>query len=240
MANNNNNEVDNMTTNNNMDAMNKQMMQQFKSMMNTPIMKKAMLQAEKMMAESKQKLDSEKGLEAIHKEAITKFMMGNPSDRGRNFLHVVDGTLLRVVTDERSIVKDVSPVKNFESLEMNERAYLYENDKALYKKLQVDAYSPNITDRVVNLMALEGDCMKAYFDIEVSNPSKPTLSNMPLGGIEASEVLANYTKDKEAYNTAKASYLSEVEMYQKGEIHNNLRECQDRIVDIELELKGEA
>jgi hypothetical protein len=238
--NNNNNEVANMVNTNNNDAMNKQMMQQFKQMMRSPIMKKAMLQAEKMMAESKQKLDFEKGLAKVHQDNIQRFVGGNPSDRDKKVLRVIDGNLVRVTTDSRSICKSIEAIKSFEELDTMERSYLYENNKPLYKKLQMDAYTPNVDGRLIDLLSLEGECMLEYFDIEASCPSKPSLQGVPLVGGTASELMANYTKAKADYETAKANYMKDIEAYQDGVMHSNLRDCQDRIDTLEKELKGEA
>lgn len=230
-----NNEV----VNNNMDATNKELMKQFRQMMNSPIMKKAMLQAEKIMAESQKKLDFEKGMAKVHQDSIARFVGGKPSDRDTKVLRIVDGNIIRVTTDARSICKDISAIKSFEELDTMERSFLYENHKTLYKKLQMDAYSPNIDDKLINLLALEGDCMLEYFDIEASNPLKPSYSGMALGSTESLDKASNYTKDKEAYETAKANYLKDMDAYANGEMHQNLRECEDRIDTLEKEVRGE-
>jgi hypothetical protein len=221
------------------DMVSMQMMKEFRAMMNTPLMKKARLQAEKLIAESQAKLDFEKGLEAVHKDAISRFVGGKPSDRGVKVLRVIDGNLIRVSTDERSICKNIEAIKTFEELDTMERSFLYENHKTLYKKLQMDAYAPVIDDKLINLLALEGECMLEYFDIEISNPLKPSLEKMPLGSATASEVLDNYNKQKSDYETAKANYLKDMEAYTNGEMHKNLRECQDRIDTLEKEIRGE-
>lgn len=215
-----------------------QMMQQFKSMVKqSPLMRRALKEAEKFIQQKESDLSVKRQELQIVKDSEAKAMLGLQQHRNMNTIKVVDGVILRVQTDGTSVVTKVEPVKDFISLSYEERASLLENDKKLYKVLEMELYKPTLTDKVVNLMVLENEVQYAYFDIIADTPTKPNLAGLDM--TESFDVTREYATKKADVEGRLNAYNADREAYTSGTMQNDRMRLEDEIKVIEDEIKGE-
>lgn len=212
--------------------------QQMKMMMASPVFRKAMKDAEAYYNGKKQELQLEKGMLQVHKDAVARMMLGLHHHRNASFVKMVDGNLIKVITDDFANVKNISSVKSFNDLSLAEKTQLYTSDKKMYKLLELDLYQPKATERLVDLLILDDSGMKyEEFDMIASIPSRPDLSTIPLGSIEATNLVREYEVQKEVAETNLANYRNDVKLYHDGFMNDNIRQSEEKIKSLEEELK---
>lgn len=217
---------------------NNQFEQQMKMMMASPVFRKAVKDAEAYYEGKKRELQLERGMLQVHKDAVARMMLGLPHHRNASFVKVVDGNLIKVLTDDFANVKTISSIKTFEELSLAERSQLYTDNKKMYKLLEMDLYQPKATERLVDLLVLENEGIKyEEFDLIASIPSRPNLDGIALGSEEALSISRNYSTKKEAIEINLANYRNDVKLYQDGVIHENIRQSEEKIKALEDELK---
>ncbi|MBH0156164.1 hypothetical protein IHV10_07290 [Fictibacillus sp. 5RED26] len=210
------------------------MEQQYKMMMNSPVFKKAMRDAELYFEGKKQELEQLKGQKEMIQSEISRIMTGKPEHRSKTILKNVNGTLLLVSTTDFGDIKNVDPVKEFGQLSNNERTQLFETDKKMYKLLEHGLYHPKMTEHTIDLMVAEN--MKyEEFALLADTPQKPDLSGLTRE--EASDAVRKYTTALEDNKARLNAFRSDMEAYQKGKIQEDLRNVEEKIEAVKKELE---
>jgi hypothetical protein len=209
------------------------MEQQFKQFMASPVFKRAMAEAEKWHTEKKAELDSLINKQSMIESEMKRIYTGKPEHRNTSIIKNVDGTLLRVTTGDRTLVKSVEPVKSFEDLSTAERTQLYETDKKLYKMLEHNIYQPKMTERTIDLMLNEG-MMYEEFSLIADTPQKPSL--VGLDHVESSETVRQYTTATEENTARLTAFRQDIEAYNTGKIQRDLEEVKEQIKTVQAEL----
>ncbi|MBT2656575.1 hypothetical protein J7E81_15255 [Bacillus sp. ISL-18] len=201
--------------------------------MKNPIMKKMMREAEKWYSDKKAELNMLQGKKQIIENEIGRMIGGKQEHRDNSFLNTIDGTLLRVNTNNFAEVVDVTPIKSFEELSTGERSALYESDKKLYKMLEHGLYQPKMNERIIDLMVTEG-VKYEEFELISETPQKPDLTGLDL--VDSQKVITEYRQATEAHTERLNTYRQDVEAYRSGKMNQDLREVEDKIAEVQAEI----
>jgi hypothetical protein len=211
-------------------------LRQMKALMKSPVFKKAMKDAEAYFDGLRSELSVERNKLKLIQDSIGEVMLGKPAYRNLNTVKVIEGHLLQVHTNEFSIVTSVKPVKNFEELTLTERTTLYEENKKLYKALQMGLYQPPVvTDKVLDLLILENEVQYEKFDILASKPSKPSLTG--LDSVASSDAVRQYTEGMANYEASLKAYEDTIADYTNGKMNSDKYDTEEKIKSLEVELK---
>jgi hypothetical protein len=206
---------------------------QLQALMNSPVFKKAMRDAEAFYDGKKEELTKLQGQKEMIKSEISRIMTGNPEYRDTTILKNVNGTILRVSTTDFGDVKAVEPVKEFGQLSTQERSQLFETDKKLYKMLEHGLYQPKMSEHVIDLMV--ADNMKyEEFALLAETPQKPDLTGLDL--IDSQKLIGDFRQATEDHTARLNTFRSDMEAYQTGKIQQDLRNVEEQIESVEKEL----
>jgi hypothetical protein len=207
--------------------------QQLKNFFQTPMGRKMMMDTEKYFAEKQTELANLQGQKAMIQNELGRLMTGDPSHRNTSILKSVDGTLLKVVTNDFANVKEVQPVKSFAELTTQERTQLFETDKKLYKMLEHGLYQPTMNEKIIDLMITDG-IKYEEFSLLADTPQKPNLNGLDI--TESSRLVAEYTKSSEDHTAKLNAYRTTMADYQSGKINQDLRDVETKINEVQAEL----
>lgn len=226
----------NEVSNNNVNAMETEL-RQMKALMKSPVFKKAMKDAEAYYDGLRSELSIERNKLKLIQDSIGSAMLGKPEYRNLTTIKVVDGHLLQIHTNEFSVVTSIKSVKDFNELELHEKTQLYEENKKLYKALQMGLYQPPVvTDNVLDLLVLENEVQYEKFDILASKPSKPSLTG--LDSVTSSDAVRQYTEGMANFEASLKAYEDTIADYTNGKMNSDKFDTEEKIKSLEVELKG--
>lgn len=204
---------------------------------NSSIHKRMEKEAEKWFDAKVQERQTEVSRKQFIEDSMTRIMGGKPEHREVSLLKNVDGVLMRVNTNHTADVISVEPIKSFGELNVQERSQLMSENKRLYKLLQHEVYKPDLTERHIDMMINDGIKYEEW-DMLAETPQRPNLEG--LTSVESQNVLREYQTAKEAHDAKLNTYKADKEAYETGVMQQDLRDTEEKIQSLDIELSGDG
>jgi hypothetical protein len=100
--------------------------------------------------------------------------------------------------------------------------------------LEHGLYEPKMNERIIDLMVLDGGIKYEEFELLSETPQKPDLTGLDL--VDSQKVITEYKQATEAHTERLNAYRQDIEAYRSGKINQDLREVEDKIAEVKVEI----